>query len=266
MIHLHSRSARSMHIAVNGLLGQIHDRIGDCFGVTEGTGVPVAGEYEAKCGCVRYTSLLAVAGQGSEVVRDVVSSVETELERSKEKGDPSSTDILRSPQVPLGPAQHIPPVVHDNISTLRASEQRTHLPSTGNSSTLATGVEDMDLHVSKPSKNVQLIPPTSEMIPTAESSDLSGDPETIVEPATADTVAPMSTPLRGENVIQRAVVPPIAHQDDHIRHLIREEIGRVLGAAIGSVSSVWAGPADLIRHQIRHALAAALESLAGTET
>lgn len=262
-IHLHSRAGRSMHVAVNGLQRQILDRIGECFRVSDGSEAPVVGECEAKCGCVRYTPVVAVVGQGREILQNSVLSVETELDRSDDAGTPSSTDTPRSPQVQAGPARDVSPIVPD----MEATAQRTHLPPSENSpSAQGSGVGDMDQRVSQPSTIVQLIPPTGDTIPTVKSSDLSANPETIIEPGAADAFAPMSRSLRGEDLIVGAVVPSIVNQDDHIRHLIREEIGRVLGAAIASVPDIQMYPHVVIRDQIRHAFGAAMESLPPKET
>lgn len=256
-----------MHVAVNGLQRLILERIGECFRGPHGSDAPVVGECEAKCGCVHYTSLVAVGGQGGEVSKNAVLSVQTELDQSNDEGTASSTEIPRSPQVQAGPARDISPVAQDIGRALEATDQRTHLlPSENSHSAPASGVGDRHLQDSQPSTIVQLIPPTGETIPTVKSSALSGDLDTIIDPGAAEAFAPMSASLRGEDVIVGAVVPSVVNQDGHIRHLIREEIGRVLGVAIESVPWAKGFPQGAIRQEFRHAFGAAMESLPPRET
>lgn len=73
--------------------------------------------------------------------------------------------------------------------------------------------------------------PSSPRVQTGSAQDI--DPAT--EPTGPDTSTPLLASLRGEGLTGGAFLNPPGDYEDHLRDFIREEIHRVLGAAMGSL-------------------------------
>lgn len=116
------------------------------------------------------------------------------------------------------------------LRSLGACHDPTRKCFCGNTGASRPGTPDWRAH-----HDVQLLLPTSELMPSAKSNNLSGDPELITGSDEPDASAPMPVVLHGEGWPQGAVLPPVVNQDDYIRDPIREEIGHLLCAALQGI-------------------------------
>lgn len=264
-IHLHARAWGS-YMALDALLTKILGLIGECFSFPGGEEVPILLECGAKCSCAQGMSLVAVAGEGGKVaeVQDVVPA--DRVDQPGEKGTADITDISRSPGFQAGSEKHITPVVQEIEGTPEVIEQPMHsCPAESSPAPSAVGGNSIDSGEGYPGTTAHspatVVPPINILTPTAQSSNLPVAPQSNTDPAEPDAEVPIPASFRGEDSTQGTATTEIRNEDDHTRVLIREEIGRVLDMASGSLSPMGLYLRDVIREEIELMLNAALGSI-----
>lgn len=240
-IHLHASSLPSLYTAVKNVRNITCDLIGDRFLLKSGDVAPVLHNYEAPCNCLQQTASLTVVQHGGQGVG----------------GDSSATaDQHRGPEVEAGVAPDIFPVLDKIQSTLDGIEQQMHLRPVGNAA-LRDGTDvhhrdDPTAHGSEPvitpTANLNLIPQASGVLSVCSSVAGSVE-ENYSRPSTPaafqDLPLGMSSFPYNSTTEGRVVASVVSSTescallddpDEHIREVIRMEIGRVLAGAMGSLA------------------------------
>lgn len=235
----------------------IYDRIADRFHIGNAGEAPVVQESVAPCKCQKHTGPLTV-------VEPVARSVENEA--SEEVETAHVTTGSGSPRIQPGALQDIWPVLQRIESTLECIERRTpHLPV--ETTTLREG-RNIDRGAGSPAHSTeQVVITNADRTLTAqygESSGLPGvsQPDTEIAEMdlllTPDSRASTPAPHRGRYQTPEAGISTFTPKgntrvtpqalsdgvDGHTRDLVREEIGRVLAAAMNSLGGHVRGGVD----------------------
>lgn len=238
-IHLHAGAADPYH-ALSAVLRDIRTRIASCFRVGDANAAPVLLECEPPCRCLQSTVSLVMVREGSE------GEGSPPLENNRNITSGSGNSGSR--------AQDILPVIQKIQLTLEVMEQRLrHCP-------VETALHPMDLRAGQTDaavrRPVQVVTPTADRTRIGESSVVLEDSEHETKPCVPELfLVPQSSASMsashnsGEVTSQPRMTQSdsstgkfgkpktgLDEADEHIRDLIREEIGRVMAGAMGSLA------------------------------